>query len=133
MDPAVPKVNSPLSKTISYFISLTSVSSCSPRLFRHTRPPDNRSPSRLEGIHVGVLKFAGGFTGEMLLSRLLMGRMESCCLRVHSGIPEFTPERGRVDQRQTLHSRHTGHNKTLGSCTFQGRFSFFSIKGNILD
>lgn len=36
--------------------SLTSVSAGSPGLFRHTWAPDNSSPSRLESIHVGVLK-----------------------------------------------------------------------------
>ena len=42
------------------------MSARSPGLFRHTRAPDDSSPSRLEGIHVGVFeckeseKFCGG-------------------------------------------------------------------------
>lgn len=35
------------------------MSAGSPGLFRHTWAPDNGSPSRLEGIHVGVLKCGG--------------------------------------------------------------------------
>lgn len=45
-----------LFKTYFPQLCLTSVSAGGPRLFRHTRAPDNSSPSRLECIHVGCFK-----------------------------------------------------------------------------
>lgn len=75
-------------------LCLTSVSAGAPRLFGHTRAPDDGSSCRLECIHVGVLQtrrvaevFLEGLSGEMLLTRLLM---DLCCLPVRSEMPLFT-------------------------------------------
>lgn len=93
------------------------MSAGSPRLFRHTWAPDNSSPSRLEGIHVGVLKcgesvkFAGESSGEMLLTRLLMGRMDLWCLPVLSEMPLFTRSAhvNEPNREVMLHLGEMGH------------------------
>lgn len=83
------------------------MSASSPGLSRHDGAPDNRPPCRLEGVHVGVrrhrrsVRFAGVSCGEML-SRLLMGRMDPCCIQVlvtnsgiYGGSARVRDQRGR--------------------------------------
>lgn len=54
-----------------------------------------------------------------------MGRMEPCCLHVHTEKPEFTLALKRVDQRQALHLRHTEYNNTVHSWTSHVSPPFF--------
>lgn len=82
------------SKKLIPRLCLTSVSAGAPRLFGHTRAPDDGSSCRLECIHVGVLQtrrvaevFPEDLSGEMLLTRLLM---DLWCLPVRSEMPLFT-------------------------------------------
>lgn len=53
------------------------------------------------------VKFAGGSSGELLLTRLLMGRMDLWCLPVRSEIPLFTwsAHVNKLNREVVLHLR----------------------------